>query len=219
MKILFLFMIVSHSLGAATCKKIIECLELSSKISGEKILYDKKIVPFTFELNKEVELNRENNQRVLSEALNIFGLAKIPSSLDKTAKVIEARDIRFHSDLPAYEASKEKSPAISDTHDPIILTYKGVRGVDMEVIAENIRPLLSRYGKVTPMRDGSIVVTDLSSHVKNILPFIKRQDFPLTTEEKRTRELEQKRAHELEIARLKSSEMHEVGPHKHKNEH
>lgn len=218
MKFLFFFLI-SLSLEAATCKKIIECLEISSELTGQKILYDKKIVPFTYELNKDIEINKNNNDKVLSEALNIFGLAKVPTNLDKTIKVIEARDIKFHSDLPSYQASKTKLPRIEDTHDPILVTYKGVSGVDMEIIAENVKPLLSRYGKVMPMRDGSIVIADLSSHVKKILPLIVKQDFPLTAEEKKAIELERKRAHELEMARLKSSELHEIGPHKHKGEH
>lgn len=215
----FALFFLAFSVEAATCKKIIECLEISSQITGEKILYDKKIVPFTYELNKDIEINKSNNDKVLSEALNIFGLARIPTNLDNTVKIIEARDIKFHSDLPAYQASKNKLPNLQENHDPIIVTYKGVTGVDMEIVAENVKPLLSRYGKVMPMRDGSIVVADLSSHVKKILPLIVKQDFPLTVEEKRAMEAEKKRAHELEMARLKSGEMHEIGPHKHKREH
>lgn len=215
----FILFLIPFTLEAATCKKMIECLEISSQITGQKILYDKKIVPFTYELNKDVEINKSNHDKVLSEALNIFGLARVPTNLDKTIKVIEARDIKFHSDLPSFQASKNKLPNIQDTHDPILVTYKGVTGVDMEMIAENVKPLLSRYGKVMPMRDGSIVVADLSSHVKKILPLIVKQDFPLTAEEKRAIELEKKREHELEMARLKSGELHEIGPHKHKGEH
>lgn len=218
MKIILLF-IISLSLEAATCKKVIECLELSSQLTGEKILFDKKIVPFTFELNRDIELTKQNNDKVLSETLNIFGLAKIPTNLEKTFKVIEARDIRFHSDLPSYQASKTKMPLIKDTHDPIIVTYQGVKGVDMDLVAENVKPLLSRYGKVMPMRNGSIVISDLSSHVNKILPLIEKQDFPLTVEEKKNLELQKKREHELEMARLKSGELHEIGPHKHKGEH
>lgn len=218
MKYFALFFLV-FNVEAATCKKMIECLEISSQITGQKILYDKKIVPFTYELNKDIEINKSNHDKVLSETLNIFGLAKVPTNLEKTIKVIEARDIKFHSDLPSFQASKNKLPNVQDTHDPILVTYKGVAGVDMEIIAENVKPLLSRYGKVMPMRDGSIVIADLSSHVKKILPLIVKQDFPLTAEEKRAIETEKKREHELEMARLKSGELHEIGPHKHRGEH
>lgn len=216
MKILVLFFAFTMPLlsTAATCKKLTECVDLSSQLSGQKIIYDKKILPFTFELNEPLEMNKENVNKTLSEALTIFGLAKIPTQLPNTAKLIEAREIRFHSDLPNYEASKKVIPKIPDTQDPVMMTYKGVKGVDMEVIAENVKSLLSRYGRVQAMRDGTLVVADIATHVKKILSHIQKQDFPLTTEEKNEMALEKKRAHELEMARLKSGEMHEIGPHK-----
>lgn len=204
---------------AATCKKLTECVDLSSQLTGQKIIYDKKILPFTLELNQPLEMNKENVNKTLSEALSVFGLAKIPTQLPNTVKLIEAREIRFHSDLPSYEASRNVMPKIPDTQDPIMMTYKGVKGVDMEVIAENLKTLLSRYGRVQAMRDGTLVVADIATHVKKILPHIQKQDFPLTTEEKNEMALEKKRAHDLEIARLKSGEMHEIGPHKKGQDH
>lgn len=216
---LFLCLPLFFSLNAlsATCKKLTECVELGAELSGKKIIYDKKIVPFTYELSRPIEMNRENVDQTLSEALNIFGLARIPTNMKDTNKIIDARDIRFHSDLPSFEASKNNTPKIPGTHDPISLTYKGVKGVDIEMIAENVRPLLSRYGRVLPMREGTLVVIDIASHVHKILPLIQKQDYPLSQEEKAAMALEKKRAHELELARLKSGELHEIGPHKHKD--
>lgn len=215
----FCFFLVSPVMMAATCKKLTECVDLSSQLTGTKIIYDKKILPFTHELNQSVEMNKENVDKTLSEALSMFGLAKIPTQLKNTSKLIEAREIRFHSDLPGYTATKTSTPKIPDTQDPIMLTYKGMKGVDMEIIAQDIKSLLSRYGRVQPMRDGTLVVTDLATHVKKVLPLIQKQDFPLTTEEKAEIALTKKRAHELEIARLKSGEMHEIGPHKKHQDH
>lgn len=216
MKYLILLVLSFNALGA-TCKKLNECVELGSQLTGKKIIYDKKILPFTYELNESLELNKENADKVLSEALNIFGLAKIPTNLKNTSRLIEARDIRFHSDLPSSPASKTLSPSIPDTHDPMILNYKGVKGADMNVIEEKIRPMLSRYGRALPMRDGTLVVIDIASHIKQILPVIQRQDYPLTNEEKAAIDREKKRQHELELARLKSGDLHEIGPHKHKD--
>jgi hypothetical protein len=214
--LLFLLVFSSFSYGA-TCKKLTECVEIGSRLSGQKIIYDKKILPFTFELNQPLTMNKNNVDKALSEALNIFGLVKVPTTIENTIKLIEARELKFRSDLPSYTASKTKLPNIPDGHDPVMVTYQGVKGVDMEIIAQNVEPLLSRYGKVSPMRDGSIVVTDLGIHVNKILSLIHKQDFPLTGEEKMRLALEKKRAHELEMARLKSGEMHEIGPHRHKD--
>jgi hypothetical protein len=86
-----------------------------------------------------LEMNKDNAHQALSEALNIFGLARIPTQLKGTYKLIDARDIRFHSDLPHFEASKTHLPKIPDTHDPIMVTYKGVKGAGVEIISENVK--------------------------------------------------------------------------------
>lgn len=217
MKFILCFILLSSIVHGATCKKLQECVELSTQLTGKKVIYDKKILPFTHELNQPIEMNKENVDKTLSEALSIFGLAKIPTQLKDTSKIIDAREIRFHSDVPSFSASKNSIPKIPESRDPITVTYKGVKGVDMEIVAENVKPMLSRYGRVMPMRDGSIVLTDTADHVIKILPIIQKQDFPLTSEEKAQMALEKKREHELEMARLKSGEAHEIGPHKHKD--
>lgn len=219
MKFLLSLILLSSASYGATCKKLNECVDLSTQLTGRKIIYDKKILPFTFELNQPLEMNKENVNVTLSEALNIFGLARVPTNLKETDKLIEARDIRFHSDVVSYNASKNSMPKIPLTQDPVSVTYKGVKGVDMEIISENVKPMLSRYGRVMPMRDGSLVITDIATHVNKILPLVAKQDYPLTAEEKSKMALEKKREHDLEMARLKSGEMHEIGPHKHKGEH
>ena len=215
MKYLILFLLLSSQVESATCKKLNECIEIGAKLKGEKILFDKKLVPFTYELNQPVEISKDNADKVLSEALVIFGLTKIPTDLKNTSKIVQARDIRFETDLPAYQASRNNIPKLPDTKTPVKVTYKALKGTDVEIIANKIEPLLSRYGRVAPMRDGSLVIIDLSHQLATILPEIKKQDFPLTSEEKSKMELEKKREHELELARLKSSELHEIGPHKH----
>ncbi len=215
----FLIFLAVQTSFAATCRKLSECVDLGSQLTGQKIIYDKKILPLTYELNQALEMNKENVSQALSEALNIFGLAKIPTQLPNTARIIEAREIRFHSDLPNFEASKKVVPKIPDNQDPVMMTYKGVQGVDMEMVAENVKPLLSRYGRVQAMRDGTIVVMDLATHVNKVFALIQKQDFPLTSEEKAEMALAKKRSHELEIARLKSGERHEIGPHKKHQDH
>jgi hypothetical protein len=217
MKFLIIVLLSFKAFGAS-CKKLKECVDLSAQLMGEKIIYDKKILPFTFELNRPLEINKENVQETLSLALNVFGLTKIPTNLENTSQLIDARDIKFQTDLPSFPASKKITPAIPETHDPFSVTYKGVKGADMEVIAEKIRPLLSRYGRALPMRDGSIIVIDLGTHMRSILPLLQKQDYPLSSEEKSKMELEKKRRHELELARMKSGGLHEIGPHKHKEQ-
>ncbi|MFP5386687.1 MAG: hypothetical protein ACLGHN_11450 [Bacteriovoracia bacterium] len=215
MKYLLVSVLLSCSAQSATCKKLNECLEAGEKLTGTKLIYDKKTVPFTYELNAPLEMNKNNAEKVLSEALLVFGLTVVPTDLKNTEKIIDARDLKFQSDLPSYKASKNKIPNLPDTKTPVSVTYEGVKGVDMEIIAKNIEPLLSRYGRVAPMRGGTLVIIDLANVVEEVLPKVVKQDYPLTATEKKQIEIEKKRAHELDMARLKSGEMHEIGPHKH----
>jgi hypothetical protein len=210
--LVLLFFLFPSLLWGATCKRLADCLHLATEITGEKFIYDKKILSETFELNSPLELNRDNVKEGISEALNVFGLAKLPSKLPRTIRIIPARDIRFHSDVPTFEASKNSLPNIPESHDPVSVSYKGEKGVDMEVIAENIRPLLSRYGRAMPMRDGTLVVTDLATHVRKIMPHIEGQDFPPTKEEIQQKKLREEREHELDLARAKSQERHDIFP-------
>ena len=216
MKLLIVYILLTSTVFGATCKKLSECVELSTQLTGKKIVYDKKILPFTYELNQPLEMNRQNVDKTLSEALMIFGLVRIPTQLKQTEKLIEARDLRFHTDLPTFEASKILRPKIPETQDPVMVNYRGVKGLDAGIVAEKVKPLLSRYGEISPMRDGSIVVIDTGIFMNKIIPFLQKQDYPLTQEEKTEMALQKKREHELEMARLKSGEMHEIGPHKHK---
>jgi hypothetical protein len=222
MKYVIFFLLTAPALGA-TCKKLSDCVNHAAELSGKRILFDQKLIPASRELSAPVDVTRGNAALVLSEVLNVFGLARVPTKLGNTDRIIEARDIRFQSDLPTYQASRKVAPALPETLDPVVLNYSIVKGVDVAVAAKQIEPLLSRYGRVVPLRDGTIQVIDLATHVRKIVPVLQKQDFPLTAEEraalelekKREHELEKKREHELELARLRGGDLHEIGPHKH----
>lgn len=216
MKILIFFLLTTQAFGA-TCKKLTECVDASHELTGQSFIYDKRILPFTYELNQPIDLNRNNVNKNLSEALAMFGLVKIPTGIEKTVKIIEARDIKFQNDLPTFKGAKNSLPKLPDSKDPVTVMYKTVKGADTELISNKLSPLLSRYGKADPLRDGTIVLTDNANSLSKILPLLEKQDFPLTDEEKTKIELTKKREHELELARLKSGELHEIGPHKHKH--
>lgn len=211
---LFFLLFISTFSYSATCKKLQECISVAETVSGKKIIYDKRIIRPGFELNTPIELNSKNIEKLFPDTLNLFGLARLPSNEKGVTKIIEAREIRFHLDFPHYKATKNQQPNIPENLDPVIMSYTGVKGVEMDMIAERIRPLLSRYGRVQAMRDGTLVVADFGEYVLKIYEVVQKQDFPLSTLERTKRELEEKREHELEMARLKSGDIHEIGPHK-----
>lgn len=197
---------------ADTCKKLEDCIQKTEKLLDIKFFYGNDLIPKGRELNQEITLTKENAHIALSEALEALGFAKVPSLEKGKWQIINSRDIRHHGNLPVITADKKSRPAFAQGHDPVKLIYYGVPGSSMEKIMASIEPLLSRHGRITPMREGVMVINDKASHLSKILPVIQSQDSPLTKDEKAAMILEKKREHELEIIRAKSGHRHDIFP-------
>ncbi len=211
--LLFVLLLLSQTAALAEeCRKLYHCLEVGGKLLGVKYVYDKDLLPTSTALNQAIKLEKDNADQMLSEALSIFGYAKVPSKQNGLWYVIHAREIRSNSDLPAFEASKKIAPPLPSNNDPVRLTYKGMLGSDTEAIAASINPLLSRYGKAHALRAGTLVVTDYAAQVRKVLPVLQDQDYPLTKEEREELALERKRRHDLELARLQTTVKEEPKP-------
>lgn len=202
-KIIFLFLLVSLQAQAATCKRLMDCVTEASRLTGVKYIFPENMFKQQ-EMNVELILDEKNADAVLSEALAMFEYMKVPTKVEKVWQIISARDIRYHADLPTYKASKKTHPELPQNQDPIYLEYQASPGTDVGNIARNLRPFLSRYGRVIDMRSGLIVVMDRSSSVGKVLSMIQASDVPLSNAEKLRQEKERQREHELELARLKA---------------
>lgn len=206
MKTLFFFsLLLSFSLQASTCKLLSDCVNETSKLTGIKYIYPENMFSNKDELNVEMILNKENADTVLSEALNIFEYMKLPTKVENVWQIIPGRDIRYHGDLPVFQASKKVTPALPKNHDPVQMVYQAQPGTDVGDIARSLRPFISRYGRVIDTKGGTIIVVDRASVVAHVLPMIQREDVPLSNAEKLNREKNNQRHHELEMAKMKNS--------------
>lgn len=163
-KIIFLFLLVSLQAQAATCKRLMDCVTEASRLTGVKYIFPENMFKQQ-EMNVELILDEKNADAVLSEALAMFEYMKVPTKVEKVWQIISARDIRYHADLPTFKASKKSLPKLPENQDPIYLEYQTSQGADVGNIARNLRPFLSRYGRVIDMRSGLIVVMDRASTV------------------------------------------------------
>ncbi len=202
-KFLLMTLFLTYQLQAATCKRLMDCVTEASRLTGVKYIFPENMFKQQ-EMNVEMILDEKNADAVLSEALAMFDYMKVPTKVDKVWQVINGRDIRYHADLPTYKASKKSLPELPQNQDPVYLEYQAILGTDVANIARNIRPFLTRYGRVIDMRSGLIVVMDRASTIGKVLSMIQASDVPLTNAEKIRQEKERQREHEIELARLKA---------------
>lgn len=169
-------------LAADRCENVPECIELNSKLTGIKYLYPKDLISKKNELNKEIEMTKENADSLLSEVLFQFEYLRLPTQVGGTWKIIAARDVRY-AELPVYKGFKGNLPDFPKTVDFVSFIYKGVKGGDVRSLARNIRPFLSRYGRVIDTSSQVITINDSLSNIRNIVEFLEHADRPLSKEE------------------------------------
>ncbi|GEM_PF-3866598 len=200
MKFILLAIITALSLNvmaADKCENVPECIELNSKLTGVKYLYPKDLISKKSELNKEVEMTKENAESLLSEVLFQFEFARIPTQVENTWKIIAARDLRY-AELPVYKGSKGKIAELPKTVDYVSFMYQGVTGGDVGSLARNLRPFLSRYGRVIDTKGQLLTINDSLGNIRHILRFLETEDRVLSKQElvnnKKLFELEHKKA-------------------------
>ncbi len=189
---------------AGTCKRLGECVKNASEVSGIKYIYPDKMFNDKDELNTELTITKENADMVLSEVLSLYDFMKTPTKIENVWEIIPGRDIRYNSDVPTFKASKKVSPTFPNNKDPIQLIYQAQAGTEVGDIARNLRPFLSRYGRVIDMKSGIVIVQDRANVAAHVLPIIQIADIPLSKDEKLERAKGQARQHEMELARIKS---------------
>lgn len=179
--LLSLFISLAASAGGETCKKMFDCIETVSKLTGVKYLYSPgDLGKETILFNDGIKLTKENADILLSEALHLAGYTRVASQVPGVMKIINARDIRYSGDVPKFNASKTVTPEIPMGADYIQLVYQGIPGGEVAEIARNMRPFMSRYGRIVDFQNSQLlIVADTASMIKSFLPILQNLDRPL----------------------------------------
>lgn len=201
MKLIFILLSLSFSFsalaGGESCKKIFDCIETVSKLTGVKYMYSpgdlgKDNVIF----NDEIKLTKENADILFSEALNLAGYTRIPSQVPGFMKIINARDIRYAGEAPKYNASKTLTPDLPKGADYIQLVYQGTSGGEVSEIARNMRPFMSRYGRVVDFQNSQLlIVADTAAMIRSFLPVIQELDRPLSPKARENMKIRMQKIH------------------------
>lgn len=132
----------------------------------------------SFEAEGELVVPKDQIESYVSTILLFGGRAMIRQPGSQFVKVIESRDIRYAS-VPLFKEI-EKLPD-NDNHAQFSHDLKHINGSE---VARNLRPFLSRYGRLIDMKD-TVFVADSGKNIKRIAQIIKTID---TEEYKKSKE-------------------------------
>lgn len=137
----------------AGCGNLKECLDLASDLTGASYIYVGKERDLSDALTTigKVNWSQENANSLIGEVLAKSGFARVKAPNKNSYYIVTGRDIRYESNLVSYSATKDKNDELPPPNaaDWIELVYKSENGPDVtSSISRNLRPFLSRYGRV-----------------------------------------------------------------------
>lgn len=191
--------------ASKNCKNLHSCIELVSELTEKSYLLDSGIKETAIS-TKNLELTRENADRILSKILFMNGYTRIPMHEDNGYMVINARDVRY-SPIPQVEASKDKKPDLPETFDYYQLVYHPLEGGPelMKDFTRSARPFMSRYGRIISMKYAApVIIQDTASNLKRLYKMVVRMDRKLTKEEKKRRAEWRKQDYEIKKLEAKN---------------
>lgn len=195
-KVLLFLALALPASAWAQCKTVTECLNLSAKLTGKKYIFEKKSIQGEIAAAGDLTWSAETADALLGEVLSESGYALEKVEGTDVYKVFHARDIRYNVQ-PSLEASLKSNDPLPAPNPAfwVSLTYTSKNDGRVSEIARNLRPFLSRYGRVIDVRDSNIVIVhDNAKSALRLLELIRKMDVPLTREEKEMHEARKKRA-------------------------
>ncbi len=134
----------------------------------------------TFEIHGNRKLSREMVEGFVSRIMDISGNAFIVKPQSPFVEVISARDARYAT-VPVYE-----DESMIPYNDNYIQFNFRLKHADPADLARNMRPFLSRYGRVVDVKHARTVhLMDNASNVRRLIQISKIIDVPSFKEGKK----------------------------------
>ena len=182
------------------CNKLLECMEKASEITGDKYYYTRDLKGKVGSIN--LKIDRKNVDSILSSALYDNGYMRVKES-EGVYRVINSRDARYNA-FPLVSASKEKAPTLPVNYDFYLMEYKLDHPSSARVITKNLRPFLSRYGRViSPEGTNRILIQDNSRNLNRLYKVVRSLDVEISKESLRKIDQREKRHHAVVLAKTR----------------
>jgi type II secretory pathway component GspD/PulD (secretin) len=172
------FIYAGSSYAKDGCTDIESCLKSASKITGYNYIYGKK-VKGQISGSDAIVFNKKNVNNILGAVLNELGYSRVRIDANNY-RIINNRDTRYN---PAHQvdASKKQAPMLDPRVDYHQMIYQLQKNSDPNMIARNLRPFMSRYGRIVDMDSSNLlIISDRTSGLKKIYELIKKADIPLS---------------------------------------
>lgn len=187
------------------CDDINSCLDLAASLTYKQYVIAAEKVSGPVKTYGELKWTKDNADSLIGELLHDSGYARIQTSDQNVYQIINARDIRYTAHIPTFQASKASSdqlpPPNSADWGELIYKTTVTQTNRASSIARNLRPFMSRYGRVIddPIA-GIVIVRDHLANIHQVLPIIRKLDVDVTKDEIKMHE----RNYQLEVLREKT---------------
>ncbi|OUR98669.1 hypothetical protein A9Q84_04430 [Halobacteriovorax marinus] len=190
-----------HKLHKSQCSTISKCVEVISKITGDKYFSSESLKGEATLIN--LKIDRDNADLILSSLLNDSGYTRIKEG-DGTYKIINARDIRYTA-VPLVSADRDNPPRLPSSYDYHMMEYKLKFPESSKIITRNLRPFLSRYGRVvSPNGIDRIIVQDTAKNLNRVHSLIVKLDQEIDKEVLTEIKVKEKRHHEFKLMKIQN---------------
>jgi type II secretory pathway component GspD/PulD (secretin) len=171
--------LISSSIYANTCSNLTDCSEAISNKTQIQYISSSKLKGEGF----EIDLDHENAEEIFSHLLSSFGYTRILISKN-IFEIINKRDVRYR-ESPIIDANKHHVPIFRPGNDYYMMRYKLIsKKVPIGAIARNLRPFMSRYGRIIDINhSATILVNDSAKNLLRLHELIRELDVELSDKE------------------------------------
>lgn len=182
---------VAQTASIAQTDSLKGLVEQVSALTGDQYSYGNWLDNRHVGLTPNFVLTKENASQVLTNALLMNELTRVPTGTPNMYFVVEARQASMQP-LPVFEASLKEEAKLPNTFDIVNLKYKTMDPQMADVLQRFLTDLIPRWGRITSYPDtGVLVITDSAQNIKRIVEILKSVDKPLSAKFKK--ELEERR--------------------------
>ena len=198
--ILSTFFFLPFQVVADECADLIKCVEVVSKLTKKKYLFNPKEVSGELKTSSNVDLSSDNADSLFTYILDLNGFARIPTAEKDTYTIVTTRDLRYQA-LPMINVDSTNPPKIPLNYDYYLMQFKfqHFQYGQMRGAANSLRPFMSRYGRLIEIKETGLMV--IQENGKKLIQFhdlIKKFDREYTKEEIEEYQSHMKRVEEEE---------------------
>ena len=163
---------------ANECADLIKCVEVVSKLTKKKYLFNPKEVSGELKTSSNVDLDSDNADSLFTYILDLNGFARIPTVEKDTYTIVTSRDLRYQA-LPMINVDSANPPKIPSNYDYYLMQFKfqHFQYGQMRGAANSLRPFMSRFARIIEVNEtGLLVIQENATKLIQFHDLIKKFD-------------------------------------------